>query len=225
MSQIHSNILPNGAQLGIWKFEESLNDLMNLIRIQGLQKLTNLEEQTIKSDRRRKEVLSIRLLLNQMQKNSTNTILYDKWGKPYLSDNGHKISISHCSTHSAIVLHPNLETGIDIETLSPRIKVISQRFMHEDEWSFFNEDHELSYLNLIWAAKECIYKINGRHGVIFKDDIQVKPFQPAEHGRLHVTLKKNNLICDYHLHYQNDGEKVLVYGWQEENACHSIESQ
>ena len=223
MPKVKSVSLNSDAVLGLWEIREELPELLILAQQEGMHSIIDKLNKEVRSDSRKLEVLATRLLLKQMRGDLESTIEYDQWGKPYLTDESSKISISHCRSHAAIITHPELEAGIDIEHISPRILAIARRFMNDAEWAYLPNETDLEYLHLIWAAKECVYKIHGRHGVNFKNDIYVQQFNPNSEGELRVTFKKNTLICDYHLHYQSDGDKVLVYGWQEEEACRPIE--
>ena len=218
---VHSRVLEQ-ADLGVWEISEDIDELEALSRSSGLESVIEELCKDVSSIRRKKELIATRLLLNNVTDGKMPLVEYDRWGKPILRDSDQKISISHCRSHAAILLHDELESGIDVEIKSDRILFIAQRFMSDKEWSYLPNETDLDYLHLIWAAKECIYKIHGRHGVIFRNDICVNEFNPSTEGQLEVTLKKNNVICDYHLQYQSDDAKVMVFGWQEKNACRSV---
>ena len=218
---LHSRVLQQ-ADLGVWEISEELKELEALSRSLGLGAVIEELCRDVSNVRRKKELIATRLLLHGLANGKTILVEYDMWGKPMLKNSNQKISISHCRSHAALLIHNELESGIDIEIKSERILSIAERFMSKTEWSYMPNETDLDYLHLIWAAKECIYKIHGRHGVIFRNDISVNEFDIDREGRLEVTLKKNNVICEYHLHYQSDDEKVMVYGWQEKNACRSL---
>ena len=218
---VHSRVLEQ-AHLGVWEISEELKELKALSKSLGLGAVIEELCRDVSNVRRKKELIATRLLLHSIANGKLIHVEYNTWGKPILKNSTQRISISHCRSHAALLIHNELESGIDIEIKSERILSIAKRFMSNAEWSYLPNKTDLDYLHLIWAAKECIYKIHGRHGVIFRNDICVNEFEVDSKGRLEVTLKKNNVICDYHLHYQNDDEKVMVYGWQEKNACRSL---
>lgn len=219
MAQILQKQVDKGVKLGVWEITESLSELERNWAIVRGQREDGLSLEEIGSSRRRKELLASRLLLDTMDSRLHESISYDPWGKPHLSDGSFKISISHCRSHAAILLHNMSDCGIDIEIISPRILPLASKFTSKKEEAYIADSRRLEQIQMIWSAKEVVYKIKGRHGLLFKEDIYVHPFEPAASGHLDVTLKKNNVICEYQLYYQNDGNIIIVYGWQDDSRC------
>ena len=71
----------------------------------------------MKANKRRKEYLGARILLNQID--PTCTIVYRKTGKPKISNS--EISISHCNEYVAIALNRNYDIGIDLQFIKSKI--------------------------------------------------------------------------------------------------------
>ena len=138
----------------------------------------------ITSENRKKEWLTVRVLLKEML-GKEKEILYTSTGKPYLPDNSYQISISHTKGFVAIALHPEMKIGIDIEHISPRIQKIRSRFMNKKEEANLNKEHEEIHLLLHWSAKESMFKILDEQDVDFKTYLYVNPFKPV----------LNNLSC------------------------------
>ena len=100
-------------ELIIWAVREicePVDDLLNLLQKKELY-LPYLSQ--ITSESRKKEWLTVRVLLKEML-GEEKEILYTSTGRPYLSDNSYQISISHTKSFVAVALHPEMKIGIDI---------------------------------------------------------------------------------------------------------------
>ena len=116
--------------LGIWKLSESDADLISQFKFSEKE----IEEfSKIKVERRKKEYIAIRLLLNELL-NKKPEIAYLDSGKPELKNSSSNISISHSSDFVvAIVSEKNI--GIDVENTQRNIDKIATRFLSENELS------------------------------------------------------------------------------------------
>ncbi|MDR0232414.1 MAG: 4'-phosphopantetheinyl transferase superfamily protein [Dysgonamonadaceae bacterium] len=166
---------PESIIWAVREIRESVDDLLNLLQKKELY-LPYLSQ--ITSESRKKEWLTVRVLLREML-GEEKEILYTSSGKPYLSDNTYQISISHTKGFVAVSLHPEMKIGIDIEHISPRIHKIRSRFMNENEEMNLNKEHEETHLLLHWSAKESIFKMLGEQDVDFKTDLHINPFHPV----------------------------------------------
>ena len=99
-------IIDNNIQIGIWKEEESLQELLRLAK--------KISIPNCKTEKRKKEFLISRLLLHNISPNTN--ISYNKFGAPEL-DNFQNISISHSNGLVAILVSDN-KVGLDIEKIS-----------------------------------------------------------------------------------------------------------
>ena len=61
--------------------------------------------------------------------NESSDIYYDEFGAPHIK--GNKISISHSSEITAIIVSP-YEVGVDIQKISPKTLAISTKFISEN---------------------------------------------------------------------------------------------
>ena len=118
------------------------------------------------ADKRRIELLAVRTLLKTT---GINQNIHYNDRKPYL-DNGY-ISISHSSNIAAIIFNPDFPVGIDIETISPRIRRIATRAFSESELAAADDD--LEKLTVLWNCKECVFKLANDEGIDFRNKIEV----------------------------------------------------
>lgn len=105
-----------------------------------------------RSENRRKEVLSVLLLIHQMLEEDVE-LYHDEAGCPYLS-NGKNISISHTCGCAAVIISDCHNVSIDIEYLDDRVGRIIGRVLRDDEQA----DTLIEKL-LHWCTKETLYKL------------------------------------------------------------------
>ena len=107
--------------------------------------------------------------------------------QPFLASEAYHFSISHCGNYAAAIVSTNSRVGVDIELITPRIERLADKFLHEEETHFFNDDYALfleqwglrgrvfqEFLTLIWNAKEAIYKWYGRGELDFKRHMKLE---------------------------------------------------
>ncbi len=159
----------------------------------------------ITTEHRKKEWLCIRVLLKQML-GEEKEIRYTDSGRPYLTDRSYHISISHTRGYVAVALHKEFPVGIDLEYLSPRIKKIRNRFMHETEEMNISEMQEEIHLLLHWSAKESLFKALEESEVDFKNQLHIDSFEPVTgilssfRAKETKTEKMKDFVINYEVH-------------------------
>ena len=176
--------------LGVWEISESINEL------KALTKGVKLDQ--IKSQKRKLEILAVRVLLKEMCGNSK--LNYNKYGAPVL-DNNKKITISHSKQLVAIIVS-EFKSGIDTEIISKRILKIKDKFISKyDNINYSQED-----LTIAWSTKECIFKWHQNGNLNFKDDISIKSIDHLT-KTIEVSFDKNLFI----LNFLKINNHILVY--------------
>jgi len=135
------------ARIGLWHMAESVDALCA--------QLPCYRDEVIeryKSESRRKEFLSIRMMLHLMTEDASLRIHHKPSGKPILA--GWNISISHTRDYAALMLSKDECVALDIEYRSERVKRISSRFIRSDE-----QADSVEQMLTIWSAKETLYKL------------------------------------------------------------------
>lgn len=171
----------NNCQLAIWDISESLNEL--------LQKGINSDISKFKGEKRKKEFLSCRLLLNDI--NPDTTITYNKFGAPKL-DNGQYISISHSKNLVAIIVSKT-KVGLDIEQISNKPLRLSFKFISTKAHQNLTPEKA----TLIWCCKEAIFKWYQKGNIDFKKDIKLDEFDIKERGGISCVFKGEEIIVKY----------------------------
>ncbi|HRH65669.1 MAG TPA: 4'-phosphopantetheinyl transferase superfamily protein [Bacteroidia bacterium] len=193
--------------LGIWHSLEPLDALLSQAR------LTNTEYsimQDFKSENRKREYLTVRVLVNQLYHFSPLSINYDDRGKPTLS-NSLSISISHTREYVAILLSPLKYAGIDLETIRPGIQKIAHKFVNEKEASGVPSENKNEHLHVIWGAKEVLYKIYGKGDVDFRKHMDVGLFNYTIKGTVPARFHKEDFDRTFPIHHEKLEERMLAW--------------
>ena len=172
----------NNCQISIWDVTESLAELLTL----G----TNFDISKFKTEKRKKEILASRLLLNEIQPNQQ--ITYNKYGAPEIK-NGKHISISHSKNLVAIVASEK-KVGLDIEQISEKPLRLSSKFISKDSCINLSEEKA----TLIWCCKEAIFKWHQKGSVDLINDIRLNQFELKEKGEIECCFHEKFLILKYH---------------------------
>ena len=200
----------DGSRIAIWRMTEKVDELFTFVQDSHI---LMSEVESFRSETRKKEWLTVRILLNEILKVAQpDEIIYDDKGKPHLPEGKGHISFSHTKNFAAIIYHPERTVGIDIESMHERIEYISHKFLNADEAAFITENQRKEMLHIIWGIKEVLFKIYGRGGVDFKNHLLVYPFKPDEEGIVKAEIKKDNRVKDFRINYFFTKEFLLVYG-------------
>jgi len=162
------------------------------------------------------EWLASRYLLHFMSGRDSRGRLYkDEYGKPYLENSTHAISMSHSRNMAAVIASP-VVCGIDIQLIVDKIERIAPKFMNQAEFDTLDKN-QLLHMHLYWGAKECLYKSYGKRKLEFREHILIDPFTlDSDEGTFTGTVKKNTFEARYQLHFKRYDQYVLVYSTQME---------
>lgn len=196
------------AQWGIWKMDETLEQLLALL---PFPEDYERAMEPFSSSHRRLEWLSVRVLLYQLQ-GEVKEIRYEPSGKPYLADCSSFISISHTKGYVAVILSGVAEVGIDIEQCGPRIQKVAPKFMREDEKANLYGGDVTWGLLLHWSAKEVMFKCLNRTEVDFREHLRIIPYEQQEQGTFVAEEYRTKRQRRFLIHYQIHPDFVLT--WQ-----------
>lgn len=199
--------IENG-KLGIWKFQESSEELQQIFRFSEKEKE---EFQSVKYEHRKREFLTIRLLLEQMLGEKIE-IFYSADGKPQLKNKSLFISISH-SADMAVVLLSEKNAGVDVENIHRSTEKIATRFLSENELIEINNSHKPQLQRMLyWCAKEAAFKFSVWPEIEFKSQINIHKFgMNAEGGIFSGQLSKKLPHINLTFHYFFIENNVVVY--------------
>ncbi|MBE6339784.1 MAG: hypothetical protein J6Y72_07510 [Bacteroidales bacterium] len=197
----------SGAIMGIWKQTESLSELEAQYSIHESEKQMY---QGFRNDRRRKEWLTARILLETLIGKDAE-ICYRDSGKPYLRDGRYCISITHTIGYVGIRLaaHP---VALDMEYYSDRVLHLIPRYVAHSEMQYVSMGDKITSALIIWSAKETLYKLFDFQDVLFDEHIFVSELDPTHtNGHFKGTIQKESFHADVNLTYVVLGELILVY--------------
>ena len=175
----------------VWKITETLEGLLDLYG--------NINTSNYTSEKRKKEHLISRLMVNKICKNGA--IIYNEFGAPEL-DNAKHLSISHSNELVTIIIS-NKKTGLDIEKISEKALRTASKFVAEK--NLIKLDKEKA--TLIWCIKEAVYKWHQKGGIDFIKDIIIAEFFAKEHGNVTAYFREKEL----NLNYLKINNHYLVY--------------
>jgi len=155
----------HNGQIGIWKIDEKE---INSNQLKPTPSEYHPKVFTYKSNHKIMQVLSARLLANELYPN--HQLLKNKLGKPYLNPDTLSISISNDKDLVAMIGNSE-KCGIDIQTPKRKIFKIKKKFINKDDFSYDGNNEDLLWT---WCAKESMYKIFGIPEIFFKDHLKIK---------------------------------------------------
>ena len=144
------------ASAAIWKIEEPESFFVAQTGLSSDKKF----------ETRRLEHLTGRFLLQYLLPSfPLNSIKISPLGKPFLEGENLFFSISHSFPFVGVVVDSQKQTGIDVQTLQPKILKLQHKFLSPAEQVFCDNNPEL--ITLAWAAKEAAFKKYGLGAVDF----------------------------------------------------------
>jgi len=180
----------NNNTILVWEISEPLEKLISLT--------SNTDCSQLKSNKRKKEFLACKILLNYFNKNLK--ISYSENGSPNLNNNQY-ISISH-SGHLVCIIISDKKIGIDIEQISDKSLRLKEKFINSHHTKLNKEKS-----TLIWCIKESVFKFHEIGNVDFKKDVFVPKFILEESGEIDIQFKNNTLKS----YYFKVGNSYLAY--------------
>ena len=188
----------------IWHIEESEQELAFIAFEQCPEELY--------SEPKRLEWLAGRVLIKTLLEHyglAYSGLHKDEFGKPFLRDLEHHISLSHSYPFVAAQLHLSQSVGIDLEQPKQKLLAIAPRVLSNMELKDAGQD--LIKHCIYWCAKEAMYKIYGKRGLHFSNQLNIEPYSMQQSGELHGLISANDLKQNVNLIYQIEPDFVLVY--------------
>lgn len=173
---------------------------------------TEKPETVIISPNKRLEWLAGRVLLKSLVEYcgmEYEGIEKDEYGKPFLKKHPHLISLSHSYPYVAAQIDPQVEVGIDLEQPKAKLLSIAHRVLSAQEMNDAGTD--VIKHCVYWCAKEAMYKIYGKRGLHFADNLIVSPFSLQRGGDLHGRIDTTGYTKELTLMYTIQPDYVLVH--------------
>jgi 4'-phosphopantetheinyl transferase len=211
MGCITKHYLNEFSILGVWKIEEDIKTLLDLVVLDNDEKK---KYKGFSSTSRKLEFLSVRALLSELIGKEAK-IVYNKNNKPFLKDGSRFISISHSHKLTSILLSTNEKVGIDLEYMSTNIAAIAFKFLNRKEKVTKEQEERKYHLYIHWCAKEALYKICDKEGISIKKNITIEPFKLSESGEIRGHVHTDKINESFDLYYSKYDNYAIV--WTKKN--------
>lgn len=163
---------PEGHRLAFWQFDETSDSVMP---DSWCSADVNEYARCVHMKRQHEWLASRWALRAGLQIN--DEVLYASTGKPRLERQ--ELSFSHCLPVAGALVHP-ANAGMDIQSNHPKLLTLKTRFAHADELADAEaSEDELSYVTLLWSAKEALFKCYGED-LPFAEGIRIARFSPGQ---------------------------------------------
>ena len=207
--------LSNHALLGIWQLQEPAEAL--------LAALPNPERYAAacppgRHPARARQWLAGRMLAHALLREFTTAsalLTNDANGRPFFEQlPGFSVSLSHSGEWVAGMVAAQGRVGTDVELVRDKAQKLAPRFLAETERA--DAGHDAAKHSLYWSAKETLYKLHSRRGLVFKEQLLLNPFRLREAGVLTGHLLLENSRSQHQVYYQRlPPNYVLTYAHSE----------
>lgn len=186
---------------------ESLDDLLSLYTLKPYEKATF---EAFRNDRRRKEWLTVRVLLGELAGLDVS-IDYMESGKPFLRGSKLFISITHTIGYVGVRLGIQ-PVALDMEYMSNRIIRLIPRFVSSREMRYIDDDNQVTTALIIWSAKETLFKRFDISDVLFDSHLFVRSLVVNGcEGVFTGCVDKDGFYAEVELRYRLFDDLILVY--------------
>ena len=193
MALFYQHTINGGTKVAIWRIEEPEDFFLKKVPL----------KRDVSHPYKRLQHLAGRYLLPALFRDfPLKEILIADTNKPFLEDEQYHFSISHSGNFAAAIVSNHQRVGVDIELVTPRIKIIGHKFLNEGEKLFLNNYEHLPGLHLelttiLWSVKESLFKWYGAGKVDFKHHIKLSgpvSFRADEWIELPFIFNKESVI-------------------------------
>lgn len=175
MPLFYQQTIDRHTKIGIWKIEEAENFFLETVPLQS----------EITHPHKRVQHLAGRYLLRYLFPDFPYELIrIASTLKPFLENEAYHFSISHCDDFAAAIVSKDKRVGIDIETVSERVRRVKDKFINNIEAGILQqyENHvsELMKFTLIWSCKEAMFKWYGDGLMDFRKHMQLQAIYSDE---------------------------------------------
>jgi 4'-phosphopantetheinyl transferase len=203
--------LSEHAVLGLWQLTEPLEELLAALPAPAHYAAL---QPTGRHAARSTQWLAGRVLAHELLREFTPApapLANDSNGRPFFAQlPDFAVSLSHSGDWVAGVMATHGRVGTDVEMIRDKAQKLAPRVLSETERADAGDD-AVKY-SLYWSAKETLYKLHSRRGLVFKEQILLDPFGLREAGVLTGHLLLENSRSQHQIHYQRlTPDYVLTY--------------
>lgn len=196
--------------LCVWHAMEDPSDLYARLHLdpEDLQRV-----EAIRNQNRKRQWLGCRMALSHLMQTSRIGIRYNEYGKPFLDSGRGSISFTHTGLFAAAIFSTSSEVGIDMEQVRDKIGRVAERFLSQQELSMASGKDRLEILTLFWAAKETLYKINGKPDLDMQHELCIESFDYlcAADGELKTRINAPGLNTGIRVAYHRLNDFIVAW--------------
>lgn len=191
---------------GLWLIQEGEDALQQQLgnQFQVPDSFTNLNK--------RLEWLAGRLLIQELLVTMNVTfegIVKDQYGKPFLRNYPHHISLSHSYPYVAAIVDAEKVVGIDLEQPKEKLLRIAPRVLAAGELTDAGEN--LTKHCVYWCAKEALIKIYGKKDLTLAENLLISPFELKKEGNITGQIIVKDSTTDIPLKYKVFDDFVVAF--------------
>lgn len=186
MSLFYSHTIDQNTRLAIWRITEDEAFFLEKVPV----------SRSITHPHKRLQHLAGRYLLQYLfPEFPIHLIQIADTRKPFLENESHHFSISHCGDYAAAIVSTGKRVGIDIEQHSDRIFKVQHKFLTAHEADMQHNIGEV-FPTLIWSVKEAMYKWYSLGEMDFQQHLQVQKVvsKTSNTGRVEATICKEDTV-------------------------------
>ncbi len=196
-----------GTTIFLWHLTESSAELLKQLPEAVC---SELEELPL-SEKRLCERAATRLLFEEIVATRGAQLGYTPEGAPLLLNRPGYISISHTQGWVAVAYHPTMSIGVDVERRGVQVERVASRVLNEIELNAWSDSPLRSvWLHLCWSAKEALFKVIPESEIDFREQLHIKPEEPATEGILFAYETRTEAHREYTLWYRVSDDFVIV---------------
>ena len=206
MSLISIENITSDVKLGIWRIEETIDELLAYdVRLSKVIPFLS----TCRHQARLCEKLTVYELVFLLTNGTATEIRHYQNGKPYIK--GWNISISDTKGYAAVIVSREKNVAVDIEYLSDRVSRIVHKFIRPDEYM-----PSIMTQLINWSAKETTYKYFSEQNLQYFD-MRLQTFQERKQG---VIIVENMKVVGKILpvYYRINNAFILTYAYAKESS-------
>ncbi len=171
--------------------EENLS--INLIAVEAVNEEDGLNlhpndrrrlDELIHHAHRRREFIASRTALRLLR---PKYMLHYEGRCPILDGPGF-ISLAHSPDYGAAIHHPTRRVGIDVEPERAKLKKLAPKFLNEKELDDIASGDEQFKLQILWGAKESLFKLHRMGGIEFRKHLFIDSITPSTSGMVGARI-------------------------------------
>jgi len=186
------HVIDTRCRLWFWQILESELELLQMASMGQAEARAQMVEalSEVKSPARRLEWLATRALLAGILMDVPR-IRHDAFGKPSLEGIPRHLSVTHSKGLVGVMLSEHQEIGLDAERMSDKIAQIAFKFLHPEQAEPLLSSRNMLHLYMHWCGKEALFKLYGKGGLDFKEQLHVHLETIDDQGRFEGTIAKD----------------------------------